>query len=106
MPDNQDRQPASTRVGCGERRLEMAAYGICQNTVCSLSDLNLSLDSFRRRVHAVVHTKAQSKTDSYPQVNDWESFHKFFQKGAICSACGKPLYLVTQPIEGIDAVED
>ena len=84
----------------------MVAYGICQNTVCSLSYLNPSLDSFRRRVHAVVHTAAQSKTDSPPQVTDWESFHKFFQKGAVCSACGKPMYLVTQPIEGVDAVED
>jgi len=81
------------------------AYGICQNTVCSLSYLNPSLDSFRRRVHAVVHTRVQSETDVPPQVTDWESFHKFFQNGAVCAACGKPLYAVAQPIEGVDAVE-
>ena len=86
----------------------MVSYGICQNAVCSLSYLNPSLDGFRRRVlaagHAAGHAVAQSKIES-TQLSDWENFEKFFQRGTVCSACGKPLYVAIQPTDGIDEEE-
>ena len=82
----------------------MVAYGICQSTACSLSYLNPALDAFRRRVHTQ-QAIAGSETHSAPQLSNWEDFEKFFQRGTVCSACGKPLYLATQPSEGIDAEE-
>jgi hypothetical protein len=82
----------------------MVSYGICQNAVCSLSYLNPSLDGFRRRVLAAGHAVAQSKIES-TQLSDWENFEKFFQRGTVCSACGKPLYVAIQPTDGIDEEE-
>jgi hypothetical protein len=82
----------------------MVSYGICQNAVCSLGYLNPSLDGFRRRVLAAGHAIAQSKIES-TQLSDWETFEKFFQRGTVCSACGKPLYVAIQPTDDIDEAE-
>jgi hypothetical protein len=82
----------------------MVSYGICQNAVCSLGYVNSSLDGFRRRVLAAGHAIAQSKIGS-TQLSDWENFEKFFQRGTVCSACGKPLYVAIQPTDGIDEEE-
>jgi hypothetical protein len=91
----------------------MVSYGICQNAVCSLGYLNPSLDRFRRRVLAAGHAIGQSnpygtqrpEQQIESQVSDWQNFVEFFQRGAVCSACGKPLYSAIQPTDGIDEEE-
>ena len=82
----------------------MVSYGVCQNAVCRLGYLNPSLDGFRRRVLAAGHAIAQSKIES-THLSNWENFVEFFQRGAVCSACGKPLYVAIQPTDGIGEEE-
>jgi len=77
----------------------MVAYGICQKADCSRSYLNPDLDTLRRRVVAA------QMMNFTPEMPDREYFEDFFQRGPVCSTCGKPLYRVTQPTAGIDAEE-